>query len=148
MSKKRKTRVYLAGPWFTPDAAIIHRFAKDVIKSCDKVIGIFPDEMSKGCTPRQTFDNNVEAIKNCDLVIALVDVKDVGTAWEIGMAYKLNKKIVLLGVDEDTFKSKTNLMLAFTGTTLSAKYLKDYLDDPTQFTPYYVYSETNWEGIE
>ena len=147
MSKRRKTKVYLAGPWFTPDAKIIHRVAKSIMKEQLTIEPLFPDEMSVGCTPAQTFHNNVEAIKDCDIVVALVDVKDVGTAWEIGMAYKLKKRIVLVGADYETFTSKTNLMLAYSGDCLLLKDLETFLTYPEGFNKYVIHTKS-WEVIE
>lgn len=147
MSRKRKTKVYLAGPWFTPDAKMIHRVAKSIMKEQSMIEPMFPDEMSVGCTPAQTFHNNVEAIKNCDIVVALVDVKDVGTAWEIGMAYKLKKKIVLVGADYETFTSKTNLMLAYSGDCLLIQDLEEFLTNYKEFNKYVIHVRS-WEVIE
>lgn len=145
---KRKPKIYLAGPWFTADAKIIHVLAKNIIKSNNNNYeGLFPDEMSTGCDPLETFRNNVLAIEKCDAIIALVDIKDVGTAWEIGMAYKMRKRIILVGISEDTFKSKTNLMLAFTGDAILLQDLEKFLDDPMGFNKYIV-RNNDWEGIE
>lgn len=151
---KRKPKVYLAGPWFTPDALVIHRIAKDVIKRFDVIEPMFPDEMSIGCNPYNTFINNVEAIKDADLVVALIDVKDVGTAWEIGMAYQLHKDIVLVGIDERTFESKTNLMLAFTGQCIKLSDLEKLIQvrydefEHNMLNFEFMTFNKKWEGIE
>ena len=90
---------------------------------------------------------NVNNIKDADVVVAIVCEKDVGTAWEIGMAYALGKDVYLLGYDDSTFLSHTNLMLAFTGKCFTidkwAKFLTQGLRNVE-----YVNIPNVWEGIE
>ena len=81
------------------------------------------------------------------MLIALISRKDVGTAWEIGYAMALGKKIYLVAFDEDCFTSKTNLMLAFSGRCFTidklAKFLVEGLDSAD-----YVYIDRKWEEVE
>ena len=47
---------------------------------------------------------------------------------EIGYARALGKTVILLGLEEDTFtSSKTNIMLAFSGTPLTLKEFIKYI---------------------
>ena len=95
--------------------------------------------------PSDAFIKNVSNIQDCDILVAFVDDKDVGTAWEIGMAYALGKNIVLLGLDDSTFLSHTNAMLAFTGTcTTLMEFGKLLIGKPYDI----IKIEDNWEGIE
>lgn len=56
-----------------------------------------------------TFDNDVEHIREADVMVAIVDEDyDSGTVWEIGYAYSVGVPIVLVDV---TGTNKANLML-------------------------------------
>ena len=60
-----------------------------------------------------TFDDDVSAIDNADVVVALLDAsdQDTGTIWEMGYAYASHKPVVVLAVG-DTFQYPINLMPA------------------------------------
>lgn len=143
-----KVRVYFAGPWFDERA-------KKLYETCEKIIRCFQGNKIKvffpknyvSNKPKEAFDRNVEAIKDCDVLLALVSRKDVGTAWEIGMAYALGKKIYLLGYDETTFLSHTNVMLAFTGKCITIGMLPAFCMSHLQDIDY-VKIRNEWEGIE
>ena len=96
---------------------------------------------------RAVFTMDVDAIDSCDEVIALYRGRysGTGTAWEIGMAYSLNKKIVLIGLDDTTFLSHTNVMLAFTGTCTTLREFGKLLVGKDYRT---IEIEDKWEGIE
>lgn len=145
MGRPKKNKVYLAGPWFDEKAKVIHDVAKDIIRNINGVDYFFPDEQS--CSdPSQTFYSNVKNIVDCTYLVALVDVKDVGTAWEIGMAYQLKKRIILVGINEASFLSKTNLMLAYTtGMCITIGNLEKLLKGE----PYHsACLSRKWEDIE
>lgn len=149
LGKTSKLNMYLAGPWFTPESAVFYNAVMSVEKAVRKNSNFkvfYPREAS--CkTPEETFENNVNNIKDADVVVAIVCEKDVGTAWEIGMAYALGKDVYLLGYDDSTFLSHTNLMLAFTGKCFTidkwAKFLTQGLRNVE-----YVNIPNVWEGIE
>lgn len=148
--------LYLAGPWFDPRAEMLLNYVQDSIWKAMELrvcqyLPYFPKLGGEAGqqAPSDVFNNNVYAIQNCDIILALVDRKDTGTAWEIGMGYALNKKIVLLGYDEDTFlKSKTNLMLALCGHCLTFEQLPDFLTGDLKEEDMIKFNGTNWEGIE
>ena len=106
-------KIYLAGPWFTEKADILEKYAYDVYKASNSSHEVFRPRTDGKDTPFETFMGNIEAIVNCDLVLAQISEKDVGTAFEIGYARALCKDIVLVGFNEKDFERKTNLMLAF-----------------------------------
>jgi nucleoside 2-deoxyribosyltransferase len=97
-------------------------------------------------TPKETYDANVREINNAHTVIALVESKDVGTAYELGIAMALKKNIILMAYDEDAFKRKTNIMLAFcTNICTTVDQLKFILRGmPFKTIP----MENSWEGKE
>lgn len=135
--------IYLASPWFDEEAKSF----------CEEVEEFIISESREAYFPRrnqfdsalETFYSNVNNISNCDLLVALVLRKDVGTAWEIGMAYSKDIPIILVGKDENTFNSKTNLMLAMCGTCMTFDEFKKYLTNEKLFN---VIKFDNWEGIE
>lgn len=148
-SNKTKLNIYMAGPWFDNSALMLYNTIKDIDKRLANVsnFNIYYPKDNNMTTPKATFNSNVNAIDECDIVIALIDRKDVGTAWEIGMAYALNKEIYLLGYDKSSFTTKTNLMLAFTGRCFTLDKFAKFLTVGLQEEDYVTIGET-WEGIE
>ena len=67
--------------------------------------------------------DNVNQISSCEAILALISRKDVGTAFEIGLAKGLGRKIYLLTLDETDYNSVTNIMLAY--STIYRIQLKD-----------------------
>lgn len=141
----RGTRIYFAGPWFTEKGKILYDTCQIIEQLSDTTFKIFYPRNEVNNTPKDAFENNVKHIVECDVLVALVSEKDVGTAWEIGMAYALNKPIYLLGYDETTFLSHTNVMLAFTGKCLTFKEYEKFL---TNNKPKFVKINNTWEGKE
>lgn len=149
LGKTPKLNMYLAGPWFTVNGSLFY----DVVMGIEKAVRknsnfkvFYPREVN--CkTPEETFENNVKNIKDADIVVAIVCEKDVGTAWEIGMAYALGKDVYLLGYDESTFLSHTNLMLAFTGKCFTIDKWAKFLTQGIRNIEY-VDIPNVWEGIE
>ena len=108
-------KYYLAGPWFTEKADILENYAYSMFESTKDYNNceVFRPREESTPFPNDTFLNNLNAINNSDIVVALISEKDVGTAFEIGYARALGKKIILVGFNMADFKRKTNLMLAF-----------------------------------
>ena len=142
-------KVYLAAPWFDEKARMLH----DTVALIDNYLGdksrysiYYPKDNNKD-TPLNTFKSNIEAIRDCDIVIALISRKDVGTAWEIGYASAIEKPVYLVTYSEECFKSKTNLMLAYSGQCFTidklAKFLTVGLDSVD-----YVQIERMWDDVE
>ena len=54
---------------------------------------------------KKVFDEDVEAINNCDEVYAIVYgmQDDAGTSWEIGYSYGTGKKVTLIPVNETVY---------------------------------------------
>lgn len=144
-----KQKLYFAGPWFDVRADMLYKSCQKIINKCksDSKYDVFFPKDAVSITPKDAFDRNVKEIQECDALVALVSRKDVGTAWEIGMAYALGKPIYLLGFDKTTFLSHTNVMLAFTGKCFTIHNLMKFLiyglsnDD-------LIHIKNEWEGIE
>ena len=118
-------KVYIASPLFNPTQ--IERI-QQVEEMCEHneieyfsprsaQFGSVEEGLTDG-NARLIFNNNVEEVENCDVLIAILDDKDTGTAWEIGMAFALNKRIILVQFDK-TKVSKTNIMLSNCGNGLT-----------------------------
>lgn len=142
-----KKKIYFAGPWFDKRSNDLYNVCYEICNHFKNNYEFYFPREEVNNSPLEAFNKNVNNIKDCDIVIALVSRKDVGTAWEIGMAYSLNKKIYLLGYDETTFLSHTNVMLAFTGKCLTIEKLGKFLQNNTNSDDF-VIIENKWEGIE
>ena len=59
------------------------------------------------------FDNNCKAIRSSRAVFAVTDGKDMGTIWEAGFAYGINKPVIYFA--ETLGDNQFNLMLAQSG---------------------------------
>ena len=139
--------LYFAGPWFTKKSNLIYEVCHRLVNMYNdfsKYTVFFPKDHTAE-SPLETFNNNINAIRSCDELIALVDEKDTGTAFEIGYARALNKKITLLGYDDTTFLSKTNIMLAFTGDCITLENFSKFLLGLRYNTIKII---DNWEGKE
>ena len=108
-------KAYLAGPWFSEKANIIENYANTISSLCKNKYEVFRPREHSTNNPYETYLGNIKAIYECDLLVALITEKDVGTAFEIGYARALGKDIILVGFSESDFERKTNLMLAFAG---------------------------------
>lgn len=146
---KHKKNIYVAGPWFDGNAKALMDAVEEIAKRVKSPLYnlYFPRSYTDE-NAENVYKKNITQINMCDIVVALISRKDVGTAFEIGMAKALGKKIVLLAYDEDCYISKTNIMLAFCTTECItirkfAKFLQGSLtrDD-------YVKISKGWEGKE
>lgn len=91
--------IYLAAPFFTP-------MQLELVQEVEKLISTIPgltyfSPRSEGVLKDMTaeeraasmqriFQSNVDHIQGCDCLLAILDHKDTGTTWELGMAYGMN----------------------------------------------------------
>ena len=143
----KTSKLYFAGPWFTEKSAAFYDAVLTISNNCNlfSEYKTFYPRCQVNKKPFDAFVKNVSNIQDADMVVAFVDEKDVGTAWEIGMAYSLGKKVILLGLDETTFLSHTNVMLAFTGSCTTLRELGKLLVGKEYKT---IEIKNEWEGIE
>jgi len=144
---KKERKMYFAGPWFDYRARRLYKTCEDIVEICNAYspYTVYFPKNESSATPKEAFNKNITQIKDADIVVALVSRKDVGTAWEIGMAYSLGKPIILLGYDRTTFLSHTNVMLAFTGKCITIRQFPLFLKEKDYVT---VKIKNKWEGIE
>ena len=98
--------IYFAAPLFTMAEREFNKKLANAIEEKDKEINIFlPQEHSVfdeygEFLSKETFDSDLKAIDDCDLVLAILDGSDAdsGTCYECGYAYNRKK---ILGIRTD-----------------------------------------------
>ena len=110
-------KIYLAGPfWNGQERQNIER-ARDILRG--RGFEVFvpmehkvenDENMPNSVWGKAIFDIDKNAIFDCDVVVALYYglYSDTGTAWEIGFANCLNKKIIIVHCDRQI----SSLMIA------------------------------------
>lgn len=106
-----KLKVYLAGGWFNPEQDRILTMVEDLLFNISYLEVYSPrrqTQFKSGSKPtrelcEQVFNNNIEAIKNSDFVIASTEGKDMGTLIEIGAAYVLKKPVIAVYFHNEPF---------------------------------------------
>lgn len=144
-------KFYLAGPWFTEKADILEKYAYSMYEATSKNNNcvVFRPRTDGKETPIETFMGNLNAIDDCDVVIAQISEKDVGTAFEIGYAKAKDKIIYLVGFDKKDFERKTNLMLAFASDfCITIDKLWKLFMGQLDYDKDLVKFKTAWEDIE
>ena len=112
-------KIYLSGPLFS--AAEV-AWGKQLLAHLSEHLGnakiIWPHEIiPEGEKPEQIFEANLQALNQCDLMVAILDGPQVddGTAWEIGYFFSQGKKILGIRTDfrraGESEKSRVNLMI-------------------------------------
>ena len=112
-------KIYLSGPLFS--AAEV-AWGKQLLAHLGEHLGnakiIWPHEIvPEGAKPGQIFAANLQALNQCDLMVAILDGPQVddGTAWEIGYFFSQGKKILGIRTDfrraGESEESRVNLMI-------------------------------------
>lgn len=136
--KDNKLVFYLASPLWTDDQKDtldkVEGFADDpnsgyICLSPRRMCGVLDKNAPKEVREKQAtdiFKKNVEGIRDADFILACVDDKDIGTAWELGMGYGMGNEVISFS----KHNRPTNLMLAkcvtyhFTNLDVLFDYLK------------------------
>ncbi len=135
-------RIYLSGPLFSRAEIAwgerVKRFLEDRL---DGIQIVWPHELvSCQSTAEQIFQANLQALMECDIMVAMLDGPQVddGTAWEIGCFFMQGKKILGLRTDfrraGEKDDSRVNLMIECSCQTVAsgleelAEALKGLLD--------------------
>ena len=89
----RKRNVYLAGPFFS--MAQIWLIGEARAALYDQGFEVFSPLHDVGRGPAEMiYEKDIDGIKNCDILYAVVDGLDAGTLYEIGYARSLGKPVV------------------------------------------------------
>ena len=145
-----KKKLYVAGPWFDEKAEALMINVKEAFRQYESVSAwepYYPNEHTKD-SPMDTFIDNVNQIRSCDAVLALISRKDIGTAFEIGFARGLGRTIYILVLDDTDFYSKTNIMLAYsTDKIIQFKDLWKFIIGKIRYTDFVTLNDS-WEDKE
>lgn len=97
----KKKQIYLAGPFFTiSERWLINEFRNILFDFGNNVfspfhdVGIIDSKDIISCSS-EIAQADLNALSNCDVVLAIISGLDAGTLFEIGYAKSLNKKIVI-----------------------------------------------------
>lgn len=112
-------KIYLSGPLFSRgEIAWGERVKTFLEERLPDVRVIWPHELSSSqAGPEQIFQVNLKALKDADIMVAMLDGPQVddGTAWEIGYFFSANKRVLGLRTDirraGETDASRVNLMI-------------------------------------
>ncbi len=133
-------RVYLAAPLFSEAERNYNVSIARMLRN--NLFDVFlPQETGDDSETRnkegqvKIFADNVSALKNSDILIAIIDGADAdsGTSWEMGYAFALGKKIIALRTDfrRSGNHEKVNLMLEESSTVVtSAEKLLEAIKSP------------------
>ena len=150
MPAHEKKKLYVAGPWFDEKAEALMINVKEAFRQYESVSAwepYYPNEHTQD-SPMDTFIDNVNQIRSCDAVLALISRKDIGTAFEIGFARGLCRPIYILVLDDTDFYSKTNIMLAYsTDKILQFKDLWKFIIGKLRYTDLITLNDS-WEDKE
>lgn len=118
--QEEKVKIYLSGPIFSQaeiewagrvKGLIVENFAPSVEV-------IWPHEIASG-TPENIFRENLRALDQCPIVVAILDGPQVddGTAWEVGYHYARGGHVLGIRTDfrnaGEAPQSRANAMIEF-----------------------------------
>jgi|SRR5699024_275095 len=132
----KKHSVYLASPFFTPEQLERVELVENMLEEFG--FSYFSPRKELVCPPdatdevrKKTFKGNHDGILDAEMVIAITDGKDVGTIWEMGVAFEAG--IPVIGVALTLGKAPFNLMLSEScyTTVRTPEELRDFLENGT-----------------
>lgn len=132
----RKKKIYLAAGWFNPIQAEELGCLESIFDARSDHFDLASPRRIFVCPPGApkevqdaTFQGNLDHIQTADFLLVNTRDKDIGTIWEAGYAYALDKPIIYFcaGLPEG---AKFNLMLARSGIKVCTSFeqLENYLD--------------------
>ena len=122
-------KVYIASPFFNEEQLERVKYIERLLKRYN--IEYFSPRIDTRVKPDSTdeerkraFADNIDAIKNCEYIIVVTDGKDIGTMFEAGFAYSIDKPILYFA--ETLGNNPFNLMLAMSANAICKS--RDELD--------------------
>ena len=122
-------KIYLAAPLFSEAEREFNAKIAGILREKKYAVHL-PQEVGDDSSTRdeaetgRIFEYNLKALDECDIVVAVVDGADAdsGTAWEIGYAYAVKKRIILLRTDFRRVgrSEAVNLMLEESGEVVGS----------------------------
>lgn len=130
-------KVYIAGPLCNEEERAflekVERMVREMgfdtfLPHRDVGLVAFTEELEKA------FKDDVKALDECDFVVAILNGNHIGagTAWEIGYAYSINKKILGIKTDkkaEDSIPELSAMLLKSVDIAESFDELKEKLSE-------------------
>jgi len=118
-------KIYLSGPIFSQAEIEWARRVKGLIEEsfASRVEVIWPHEIASG-PPENIFRENLRALDQCPIVIAILDGPQVddGTAWEVGYHYARGGQVLGIRTDfrnaGEAPQSRANAMIEFSCTCI------------------------------
>ena len=121
-------KIYMAGPLFTQGERDFNAVVAAKLRAKGYEVYL-PQEQTYAEGPDRTgriYRNDLDHVSHCDAVVAMCEYQQVddGTAWELGYATALGKKIFALRTDQRVVKpdEQINLMILM---SLAAKPFSD-----------------------
>lgn len=115
-----KYAIYFAAPLFSAGERAFNKEAASALKDLFYSVHL-PQELDDDAESREEnrelmiYQKNLEALKKADIVVGVIDGADAdsGTAWEMGYASALGKRVIALRTDFRRFSTNecVNLML-------------------------------------
>jgi nucleoside 2-deoxyribosyltransferase len=100
-----RRKVYLAGPFFTLGGLwVVDQARRSLL---DMGLDVFSPYHDVG--PGDAADvvpKDIEGIRDCDLLLAIMDGTDAGTVFEVGFAYREGKPVIVYAENETTENCK------------------------------------------
>jgi nucleoside 2-deoxyribosyltransferase len=131
---------YLAGPFFNPEQVARMDQVKSLLERYKFSIGdpremgpVIVNAKAEARTPEffnKIFEGNIEGMRDSFAILACLDYKDIGTAFELGHFYHSGKLVLSFAFDN----SKTNVMLSqavdghFSNISALEKFLDSFKD--------------------
>lgn len=112
--------VYIAGPFFNPDQIRVIEDIKQILDLANVRYFSPKDEclfQPGQTTPEEILDQNIQALKDTDLLLCVTDGKDPGTMFEAGWCYAIGIPIIYIWLDGKPGQ-KFNLVLAASGSVV------------------------------
>ncbi len=137
--------IYIAAPFFNEEQTLKVETIKTILKNLKltfyspKDVNLF--ENNKGFDPDIIFKENLRAIKESNIIIAVTNDRDQGTHWEMGYAFSCNIPVIAIWINSDK-EAKFNLMLSQSciATFTNFKDLENYLKNNNL-------KKINYEGL-
>ena len=145
-SNKKKYDIYLASPFFNDKQEIREEIVALALRGRGLEVyrprenGIITKEFTE-VEQDSIFKDNIRAINNSKVVLAITDEKDMGTIWEAGYAY--GRGIPVVYYAETLGDNPFNVMLAKSGKSVykSTSELLESLDSHTSNDVYKLFGK-------
>jgi len=97
----KKVKVYVAGPFFTQAEERFMREVKEGLSGAGVEVRTPLDIGYVAGGSAEVFEADLQAIRECDTLVAILDGHDAGTMCEIGYARALGKRVVGIWTDKE-----------------------------------------------